>query len=152
MSSIEVTKPDEVIAHLKQLYLHYIQTENIDEKAHFFSPTCRQICRPTPSFAATERSTIVQHLHNTAGKDAEAIQDLMDDPVEGLEKQTTPSERTGSRSESIQKRSFYSIRPLREDEAEFGTDAMVQPAGYLSTEEIERVAKTEGWVGMRVDL
>jgi len=51
---------------LKELYAAYRHTSDIDEKGQFFSPECIQICRPQPSFAATNRETIVRYLHEYA--------------------------------------------------------------------------------------
>lgn len=55
-----------IAGHLQQLYADYRHTGDIEAKAHFFSPACRQICRPTPGFAARERETIMRYLRETS--------------------------------------------------------------------------------------
>ncbi|CCF32543.1 hypothetical protein CH063_00823 [Colletotrichum higginsianum] len=116
---------DDLAAHLKSIYASYRHTVDIDAKGAFFSPSCYQICRPNPSFAATSRGTIVRYLHEHAAKN----------------NSTTPK-----------KRGFYTIRPLRDAEYEFGTDEQVAPAGFSSALEVRNKAIKEGWFGMRVDL
>ena len=53
-------------ADLKKLYAAYRHTSDIDEKGQFFSPSCIQICRTQPAYAATNRETIVRYLHESA--------------------------------------------------------------------------------------
>ncbi|KAF6806044.1 MFS monocarboxylate [Colletotrichum sojae] len=118
---------EELTAHLKSLYAAYRHTKDIDAKAAFFSPACYQICRPKPSFAAQNRETIVRYLHETAPK-----KDAAD---------TTP-----------RMKGCYTIRPLKSEEFEFGTDEHVLPAGFDSSEKAREKVDEEGWVGMRVDL
>lgn len=162
---------------LKQLYSEYKQTKDIDARSRFFSPQCRQICRPSPSFAARDRDTIMRYLHETSGKDAGTIQALaageeQDASRSDQARLTTAAEApapdlmspratcddfTGekekkSSSSSSSPSSYYTIRPLRDDEAEFGADDVVRPAGFASAAEAERLAQAQGWVGMRVDL
>lgn len=124
----------ELTSHLKQLYAAYRHTSDISLKGNFFSPTCIQICRPRPSFAACDRETIVRYLQEAAGQD----HDTTSSTTEAINKQP--------------KKSYYTIRPLREDEFEFGTDEQVKPAGFAAADDVKQKAKAEGWVGMRVDL
>lgn len=157
---------EDVAAVLKQLYSEYMQTEDIDARSRFFSPHCRQICRPTPSFAAKERSTIVRYLHETSGRDADATQALMEEEdTPGAGRNDQPGSRVAAeatrgagrdprveKKKKKKKKSCYTIRALREDEVEFGADDAVRPAGFSSAAEAEGVAASQGWVGMRVDL
>ncbi|EFQ27284.1 hypothetical protein CGRA01v4_04342 [Colletotrichum graminicola] len=128
MSSPQID--DGLIAHLKMIYRSYRHTSEIDAKGAFFSSSCYQICRPNPSFAASNRDTIVGYLHDYAPK-----------PTSATEANNIPTQK-----------GFYTIRPLRDNEYEFGTDEQVAPAGFASVEEVRSQALREGWVGMRVDL
>lgn len=143
---------DGIVPQLKQLYRRYAETEDIDSRATFFSTKCRQICRPIPSFAAKERSTIIKYLHETAGKDNEMIQSLAEGEVEGDGTKHSLHTKPQDTSSGRHKKSYYSIRPLEVHEVEFGADDIVQPAGFLSAEDVKRTATAEGWVGLRVDL
>ncbi|KAI8312282.1 monocarboxylate permease-like protein [Colletotrichum sp. SAR11_59] len=120
-----------LVSHLKELYASYRHTKNIDAKGAFFSPSCYQICRPKPSFAARDRETIVRYLHETAPK-----------------RSSLSDEDTGT----LNSKGYYTIRPLTDAEHEFGTDEHVFPAGFSSAEDVKAKARSEGWVGMRVDL
>ncbi|KAL6697315.1 hypothetical protein J3F84DRAFT_284343 [Trichoderma pleuroticola] len=124
----------ELTNHLKQLYHAYRHTKDINEKGNFFSSVCHQVCRPQPSFAARNRETIVRYLHESADKD------------------TDNSSSTTDAANNQSKKGYYTIRPLREEEIEFGTDEQVAPAGFATVGELRQKAETEGWVGMRVDL
>lgn len=123
-----------IIDQLKQLYSAYRHTSDISAKGDFFSSTCLQICRPQPSFAARDRETIVRYLREASGQDANA-------PSSTTEVINEPS-----------KRSYYTIRHIREEEFEFGTDDQVKPAGFATADDLKQKARAEGWVGMRVDL
>ncbi|EHK20849.1 uncharacterized protein TRIVIDRAFT_202469 [Trichoderma virens Gv29-8] len=124
----------DLTSHLKQLYAAYRHTKDISLKGNFFSPTCSQVCRPKPSFAARNRETIVGYLHASADKG------------------TSLSSSSTEVGDKPSKKGYYTIRPLREDEFEFGTDEHVAPAGFATVGELKQKAKAEGWVGMRVDL
>lgn len=124
----------ELTDHLKELYHAYRHTKEIDQKGNFFSSVCHQVCRPQPSFAARNRETIVRYLHETADK--------------GTNTSSSNTDATNNQS----KKGYYTIRPVREDEFEFGTDEQVAPAGFATANEIKQKAEAEGWVGMRVDL
>ncbi|KAK1758941.1 hypothetical protein QBC47DRAFT_449637 [Echria macrotheca] len=115
--------PAAVTDHLKNLYSQYRNTGPIDDRAVFFSPECMQICKPNPSYAATNRNTIVRYLHEAA-KDMDAV---------------------------AASKGLYTIRPLRQDETTFETDEVVAPTGMTSSMLRQR-AIAEEWVGMRVDL
>lgn len=119
---------------LKQLYSAYRHTSDISSKGNFFSSTCLQICRPQPSFAARDRETIVQYLREASGQGADT------------------SSSTIEEKDKLSKKSYYTIRPIREEEFEFGTDDQVKPAGFATADDLKQKAKTEGWIGMRVDL
>lgn len=125
------TSPGDLTNHLKAIYASYRHTADIDAKGIFLSPSCYQICRPNPSFAAHDRETIVRYLHEYAPKDKHGA----------LEQSEKPA-----------KKGFYTIRPLKNDEFEFGTDEQTAPAGFSSAAEVEQKARSEGWVGLRVDL
>ncbi|KAF5499051.1 MFS transporter asaE [Colletotrichum fructicola] len=75
--------------------------------------------------------TIVRYLHETAPK-----------------KSSLAEENTGT----LKSKGYYTIRPLTDTEFEFGTDEHVSPAGFASAEDVKAKARSEGWVGMRVDL
>lgn len=122
---------EDINTHLKDIYSSYRHTADIDAKGAFFSLSCYQICRPQPSFAAQNRETIVRYLHEHAPKNKDAMSEAIEKP---------------------KKKGFYTIRPLTEAEFEFGTNEHVIPAGFASPEEVKAKAKSEGWVGMRVDL
>jgi hypothetical protein len=140
-----MTPSNETISLLKQLYHAYRHTAELDRKGMYFSPTCMQICRPTPSYSATTREQIVQYLQDAQSgiipgvdvSDDQAKSDIPDD--QGILK--TP--RAGV--------DFYSIRPLRPSEHEFGTDENTAPV-HLTNEVLQRLAKEQQWIGMRVDL
>lgn len=139
-----------VTAHLKKVYAEYRHTTELQAKARFFSPDCRQVCRPAPAFAATNRDTIMRYLRETSGKASESIQQYAEDPGTGGSA-STPSKETTT-GLSTRKTSFYTIRPLTGGEIEFGTDETAAPAGFGSATDIKLRADREGWVGMRVDL
>lgn len=126
------TPSSAVADHLKKLYTAYRHTTDNAAKGLFFAINCRQICRPTPSYAAQDRATIVRYLNEASGLsvDGSAV----------------------TKEEQNKKKSFASIRPLRPDEFEFGSDEQVQPAGFATADDLKRHAEEHGWVGMRVDL
>ncbi|KAF2836147.1 hypothetical protein M501DRAFT_940328 [Patellaria atrata CBS 101060] len=133
------TSDVETTTHLKSLYHSYRHTKNIDAKGLFFSPTCLQICRPIPSYAARDRQTIVRYLHEAAASGINPA------PSEAID---ADREVPGTKAKGL-----YSIRALKSDEeAEYGTDAHVAPTGIATAEELAERAKREGWKGMRVDL
>jgi hypothetical protein len=113
----------ETIAHIKQCYFMYRNTEGADRQGHFFSPDCVQICRPIPSYAATNRGQIVQYVKEAAAKS----------------------------EKPAKSRGVYTIRPLHPHEHEFGADEITTPIG-LTVEVLKKRAVQESWVGMRVDL
>ncbi|KAK2043419.1 hypothetical protein LZ31DRAFT_498965 [Colletotrichum somersetense] len=127
---MSTSQSEDLVAHLKAIHHSYRHTADIDARGAFFSQSCYQICRPNPSFAARNRETIVGYLHDYAPKTTIA---------------------TGA-SKKPNHKSFYTIRPLRDDEFEFGTEEQVAAAGFASVEEVRDKALREGWAGMRVDL
>ncbi|KAM0543624.1 hypothetical protein ACHAPJ_012212 [Fusarium lateritium] len=124
---------------LCHLYREYRETQNIDDKARFFSEECHQICRTDPSYAAQDRDTIIRYLHESGELISRILQEApwkVDDPSVA----STP-------------RSFFTIRPLTESEAgEFGTMRELAPAGYASVEELKTKAEVEKWAGLRVNM
>lgn len=90
-----------------------------------------QICRSNPSFAATSRDQIVQYL-------------------EDAEKGKIPTSHANE-TNTAEVKGVYTIRPLLSAEFEFSTPDVTAPVG-LKPEQLERKARDEGWVGMRVDL
>ncbi|KAF4463286.1 hypothetical protein FALBO_9892 [Fusarium albosuccineum] len=123
--------------HLCKIHHDYRQTSNIDEKAVFYSPECRQICRQDPSYAAQSPDTIVRYLSEAGELVGRIFREA------GWVGDETP----------VTKRSFYTVRAFSEDEAnEFGTAEVVTPAGFSSADELKRKAKAENWTGLRVNM
>jgi len=120
---------------LKRLYAEYRHTVDIDDKGHFFSPLCKQICRPRPSYAAKNRETIVGYLHDVARQGTSAA-----------------TGRPNAIGDKPAMKGYYTIRSLEDSEVDFAADDQVRPAGFNSAEEVRQMALAEGWVGMRVDL
>lgn len=139
-----------VTAHLKRLYAEYRHTADVEAKSQFFSPDCRQVCRPMPAFAARNRDTIMRYLRETSGKGTEKIQQYAEDPDKTAAIRGPGNEIVAGVSTA--KKSFYTIRPLTDGEMEFGSDEIAGPAGFDSASAIKLQAEREGWVGMRVDL
>ncbi|KAF1846557.1 uncharacterized protein K460DRAFT_367316 [Cucurbitaria berberidis CBS 394.84] len=147
MASFEPMSPD-LVAHIKYCYQAYRHTADLDRKGLFFSPTCLQICRPTPSYAATTRDQIVQYL-----KDAQEGNVPVETPLSSATEILDISE-THEQRESRTKaksRGVYTIRPLQPSEYEFSTDDVTAPVGLIPAE-IKHTAEQEKWIGMRVDL
>lgn len=124
MSIFPMYTTPELEAHIKELYDKYYQTKDIDTKGTFYSPSCRQICRSDPSFAATESAQIVQYLRDFSPKSSEQAD------IQGS----------------------YNIRLVKAHEFEFGTDEQVTPAGFATSHDLKNQAVNEGWIGMRVDM
>lgn len=135
---------DDTISLLKKLYHTYRHTAELDRKGLYFSPTCMQICRPTPSYSATTRGQIVQYL-----------QDAQQGKIPGIESSDDQAESKIPDDQGILTPragvEFYTIRPLRPSEYEFGVDTNIAPI-HLTNEALESLAKDQQWVGMRVDL
>jgi hypothetical protein len=138
------TVSDRLVAHIKDLYHAYRHTEDLGHKGLFFSPDCLQICRPTPSYAATTREEIVQYL-----KDAQQGKVPVDIPT------SPPTESLATSAPALghspKGRGVYTIRPLRPSEMEFGTENVTRPIG-MTPDEVKQKAQEEGWSGMRVNL
>ncbi|KAH8896222.1 hypothetical protein GQ53DRAFT_743523 [Thozetella sp. PMI_491] len=130
----------QIVEKLKQLYHTYRHTPSIDAKGLFFSPACSQICRPAPSWAATDRATIVRYLHETAA-DREAIFRYLGQPA-------APETGSGGGADT---KNYYTIRPLASAEWEFETDDITSAIG-LTSAQLKEKAQREQWVGMRVDI
>lgn len=127
---------------IQELYHAYRQTPDFDDQGLYFSPTCIQICRPIPTYAANSRAGIVKYA-----KEAEAG----DVPLENDASKPT-HETNAVESKSAQKeQKSYTIRPLDPSEHDFSTDEITSPVG-LTVADIETKAKVEKWVGMHVDV
>jgi len=122
--------------HLKSLYTTYRRTTDIDAKGLFFSPESMQLCRPQPTYAAKDRQTIVQFLHEAVKMGTNLATDGQSDGEE------PPNATNWKRC---------TIRPIREDEVEFASDEITTPAGFTASD-LKQKAKEEGWAGMRIDL
>lgn len=129
---------------IKELYHSYRHTADLDYKGLFFSPSCLQICRPTPSYAATTRKEIVQYLRD-AQEGKVPVEATTAAPPDKSQAASTHTE------SNTNPRSVYTIRALREEEIDFGTKKITAPIG-LAPDELRRKAEQESWVGMRVDL
>ncbi|KAF5005566.1 hypothetical protein FDECE_7973 [Fusarium decemcellulare] len=114
-----------VLSELKRLYSSYYHAQTSADKEPLLSPSCRQICRTSPEFAAENRDKIMEYIRDMAAKQQEP---------------------------SAPRKSYYTIRALGASEFDFGADEIVQPAGFASTAEVEQRARKEGWVGTRVDI
>jgi hypothetical protein len=131
----EMPAPTEIL--IQKLYHNYQHAADIDAKGLFFSPTCIQICKPMPSFAATTREQIVQYL-----KDAEKgnVPSVSDDSL-------TPSQ-GGADPTKRKPRGNYTIRPLVASEHTFTDPSLIN----LTPSQLLQQSKEEAWIGMRVDL
>lgn len=138
---------DEIVSHIKNLYHEYRHTADIDRKGLFFSKKCLQICRPTPSYAATTRAEIVQYLKD-AQKGVVPVDGSSSDAADALK---TSEETTKEVTSKKKGRGLYTIRPLKLSEFEFGKNEHTKPVGS-TVEELKEKAEKEQWVGMRVDL
>jgi hypothetical protein len=156
-------------ALIKQLYHSYRHTSDIDRKGLFFSPTCMQICRPIPSYAATSRAGIVKYLKDAQVGDvpvADAAQPAIlpttmreeDEKVverkplataqKEIEKEEPPKDTDNEKPKS---RDVYTIRPLHAAEYEFSVNIITAPVGLTPAQLLQK-SKDEAWIGMRVDL
>jgi len=125
---------DSVSQQLMKLYADYRRAPSIEEKTAFLSSQCMQICRSYPLYGARDRDTIVRYLQESAI--AQSGIEVIDQAV---------------RSSSEATKGYYTIRPLRADELEFGNDEEAKWA-FASANEVYQKAKFEDWVGLRVDL
>ncbi|KAF1943020.1 hypothetical protein EJ02DRAFT_453741 [Clathrospora elynae] len=132
----------DTIAQIKHTYRIYRHTQDLDRKGLFFSPGCLQICRPTPSYAATTRDQIVQYLKDAAQGRV---------PVETPSAVPICLNVTSTPAKPAKGKAVYTIRPLKASEFDFSTDAITAPIG-LNVEVLKQKAMQEKWVGMRVDL
>lgn len=138
---------NQLVTHIKFLYHAYRHTSDLNSKGLYFSKTCLQICRPTPSYSATTRDEIIQYLKDAqqgkvptkstsfdAAANAEASKDVQ---------HASTSDTNG--------RGVYTIRALKTSELEFGQNENTVPVG-LTVGELKAKAEKEQWIGMRVDL
>ncbi|KAF4947825.1 hypothetical protein FGADI_10104 [Fusarium gaditjirri] len=121
-----------------KLYREYRETKSIDDKALFFSPECRQICRTDPDYAAKDRDTILRYLRESG----EVLQRIYQEAGWDI-----------SEMDPASVRSFYTMRPLIPNETEdFGTMRELAPAGFASLDEVRDKADAEMWEGLRVNM
>ncbi|KAI5458842.1 hypothetical protein BGZ63DRAFT_392150 [Mariannaea sp. PMI_226] len=128
-----------LFSHMRDIYHQYRLTPDPKDKQSFYSTECRQICRQDPSYAARESETIVRYLRESGQLINRILREsgLINTDTESLPVKT----------------SCYTVRPLAKSETEeFGSSAVVAPAGYSSVEELRLKAKSEKWVGLRVNM
>lgn len=129
-----------IVSQIRDVHHQYRQTHDPDEKRHFYSDDCRQICRQDYSYAARDPDRIVRYVKESQPLINRVLREagVLDDD-------------SGSLPVTA---SYYTIRPLTEAEAdEFGESAdLVAGAGFSSIDELRDRAKKEGWKGMRVNL
>ncbi|KAH6961975.1 hypothetical protein BKA56DRAFT_598160 [Ilyonectria sp. MPI-CAGE-AT-0026] len=126
--------------HLCDLYAQYRQTKEPEGKGAFYSEKCLQICRQDPTYAARDGATIVRYLGEGGVLVARILREAG---------QLKEGESVGSNT----KANYYTIRRLTTAEAtDFGTNEHVIPAGFSSVTEVQSRAKSENWVGMKVDM
>ncbi|KAF4448075.1 hypothetical protein F53441_8467 [Fusarium austroafricanum] len=124
---------------LQSLYHEYRKTNDIDSKAFFFSPECRQICRADPSYAAKNSDTIIRYLHESGS----VLDRIYREAGWYNDEPNIPGPI----------RSFYTMRPLEGNEtSDFATMKELAPAGFTSLDEVENKAKDEKWAGLRVNM
>ncbi|KIW73119.1 hypothetical protein PV04_01262 [Phialophora macrospora] len=158
MASMSTSSPDAVHADLKQLYHTYRHTVHIPSKASFFSPTCMQVCRTIPSYAALKRDTIIQYLLEAAGfQDVESYERAQSSPP-ATESTTAAApgdegqDSAPGKVKALTGKSYYSIRPLNPaEESEILAENVVAPLG-MTPFQLDELRRTQNWIGMRVDL
>lgn len=161
--------PVESLIH--KLYHSYRHTTDIDKKGLFFSPTCMQICRPIPSYAATTREEIVKYLKdaqegNVPVEDTEEVQPTRETTTKAEPDASNKEEKATTSTAVIRRRpvpqkeqplsppksrGVYTIRPLHTAELEFSIPSITKPINLTPTQLLEQ-ARQEWWIGMRVDL
>ncbi|KAF2866281.1 hypothetical protein BDV95DRAFT_584447 [Massariosphaeria phaeospora] len=137
---------DGTVSQLKSLYHAYRHTEDLDRKGVYFSPSCMQVCRPTPSYAATTREQIVQYL-----RDAQQGIVPVEKPPTSVSDQVSGSETESQKNSHKSARNVYTIRVLDPSERTFADDSIVAHAG-MTSQGLHLKSDKEKWVGMRVDL
>ncbi|KAK7430692.1 hypothetical protein QQZ08_002736 [Neonectria magnoliae] len=129
-----------LFAHLCDLYAKYRQTQDLEQKGIFYTQDCHQICRPNPSYAAQDRSTIIRYIRESGPL------------VTGILREAGHLDANQDIS-STTRISHYTVLPLTADEAQdFGTAEHVRPAGFSSVAEVQDRSKAEHWVGIKVDM
>ncbi|KAF2828967.1 hypothetical protein CC86DRAFT_345399 [Ophiobolus disseminans] len=126
-----------VEARIQKIYHSYRHTSKVDQKGLFFSPTCVQICRPIPDYAATTRGQIVQYL-----KDAQEGNVPVDSATAPPSETFIPPKDSG----------VYTIRPLHPTEATDFSLSTITSSIHLTPLQLLQKSRDEGWIGMRVDL
>ncbi|EXJ64434.1 hypothetical protein A1O7_00770 [Cladophialophora yegresii CBS 114405] len=157
MASVSTPASEAVHAQLKHLYHTYRHTLHIPSKASFFSPTCMQVCRTNPSYAALKRDTIIQYLLEAAGfQDVESYERVQSSST-ATEAETVEAPNDEKRSapsdiKALTGKSYYSIRPLKAiEESEVLAEEVVAPLG-MTPSQLDELTQSENWIGMRVDL
>ena len=128
----------QLLTHIHSLFQSYHQTTSIPDRGRFYSPSCMQICRPQPSYAARDSDTIVRFLHEADANN------MNFNPAA-----SAPT--SHSTSEKSERRPGFTFRGVTEEEFEFGGDEITKWVG-LEEGEMREKALREGWVGTRVDL
>ncbi|RXG42988.1 hypothetical protein VDGE_30622 [Verticillium dahliae] len=101
---------DEVLAAvLSKQYADYRHAPDIEARAAFISPHCRQICRPHPSYGASDRQAILEYLYEASGE-------------RPYDKTTTPIQQILQSQAGVPPgaKAYYTIRPLTQGELNFG--------------------------------
>jgi hypothetical protein len=137
-------------ALIKKLYHNYRHTADSDQQGLFFSPTCIQLCRPIPSYAATTREQIVQYAKDAAKGNVPATSDKITTGIkeEDTENVVISDNLTKKQKES---RGTYTFRPLLPHEHKFGDESATSAINFTPSQLLQK-SKDEGWVGMRVDI
>lgn len=178
-SDYAMLSPEQVT--IKKLYHAYRHTKDIDTKGLFFSPTCMQICRPVPAYAATSRDGIVKYLKDAQEGNVPAKKstpspsrrststERKDKPTqrqsqEQIRKSSSPGTKSESKTIKEDKTSsdgktssptgaggVYTIRPLHTPEHIFPANTITASVGHTPLT-LKAKATKERWIGMRVDL
>ena len=127
--------PNQFHTHLRTLYAAYRSAPSIPAKTTFFSPACKQLCTPCPTYAAHTRDTIVRYLSEAAT--ASSGISVIDDAVRASDANT---------------KSYYGIEPGPDVMAGlYGMeDGFVRRAAFASVSALVEQAEREGWVSMSV--
>ncbi|EEY17196.1 predicted protein [Verticillium alfalfae VaMs.102] len=133
---------DEVLAAvLSREYADYRHAPDIEARAAFLSPHCRQICRPHPSYGASDRRAILEFLYEASG---ERPYDKTPTPIQQV-LQSQADVPPGAKA-------YYTIRPLKQGELSFGNVPGDPVRGFMDSETMMDMAVDRKWVGMRVDM
>lgn len=153
---------------IQKLYHSYRHTSDIDKKGLFFSPTCMQICRPTPAYSATTRAQIVQYLKDaqdgqgpskSATVESDGTAALVHDgqafstaAINGTVTWQSDGRIQEEPAATDKVRGVYTIRPLHPTERTDFSTLSVTSAINLTPAQLLQKSQDENWIGMRVDL